>query len=770
MTGYEKMKKMKKALTVTLMTANIVSVVPVYASEPGEMFARETEMTGSANNNNWHEEGGQRYYVENGSRVLGSWKKIEGCWYYFDNEGYRYENGSYQLNIGIDGDEDTAWYCFDPNGRMVTGWYRPLLSDAEYYYQMDGRAAKGMQQIDGATYYFGPRGEVQEDFIFRNVEGTCEYYFGADGKLAAVIDLKRDGWKDASDGSRYYVESGEMLKNCWYRVDKYWYYFGDDGKMLKNTEVELYTADKGWNCYRLDRDGVMIIGWYLDKNLKWFGYDRSGAAFSGLQMIGETLYYFEQDGMLLVNGAAYVDGVLYTAGPNGDCSVCSQNGWIENMYYVDQGRAATGWMKVADRMYYFDPETGKKVSDTVRMIDGKCYSFDREGVMEIGWIKGLDDGWFYWMYADSDGVLAADEWIETDAGRCYFDGSCRMATGVVTIEGRHELFRKDGIWKETLETQGWQEDDRGDRYYIENNVILKDTTQIIDGKTYHFDERGKMIRNRFFDNYYFGEQGAAITEQWKTDETGDRHYYASDGRRYEDGWKNIQSSWYYFKEGSAVTKDCLIDGKRYHFEEDGASNREEILMVDGWNEMSGQVYYRRDGLFLTGMQKIENDSYYFYEDGHLARQTRIVDSVSTDSFFADDSGKIVFGAWCLDKDVYYFAGTDGRLVTGLHTINGKRYYFDEEGVMYDEDVIQEETGELYVIRQSGAVVEIMKPEKSGWIWKNGHWFYIWENKFLKGYIETDKKSYYFFENGQLATDMMVEGYGYADSDGYLHMD
>ena len=193
-------------------------------------------------------------------------------------------------------------------------------------------------------------------------------------------------------------------------------------------------------------------------------------------------------------------------------------------------------------------------------------------------------------------------------------------------------------------------------------------------------------------------------------------------------------------------------------------------MADGWNEMAGQVYYRRDGLFLTGIQKIENDSYYFYEDGHLARQTRIVDSISTDTYFADESGKIVFNTWCVDKDVYYYAGVDGRLVTGLQRIDSKQYYFDEEGVMYDEDVIREDTGELYVIQKSGVVMEIVKPDVLGWILKNGNWFYAWGNKFQRGYIETNGNSYYLLGNGQMAADMVIEGYGYTDSEGHLHMD
>ncbi len=770
MTSYEIRKKIKKALAGTLIIANIVSSKPVYASEQRLMISSEMTETESLDSNGWHEYGGRYYYMEKGNRVSRRWKKIEGYWYYFDSEGYRYEDGGYQLKVGIDGSESTGWYCFDPNGRMVTGWYRPLSSNARYYYQDDGRAAKGMQKIDGVTYYFGRRGEMETDYIFENVERTCGYYFGADGKLTAVINLERDGWKKASDGNWYYVNSGKMLKNCWYFVGGHWYYFDDGGKMLKNIVVELYTSDKGWVCYRFDKNGFMITGWYQDEDGKWFGYDQSGAAFMGLHTIRDKIYYFDRDGILQVNGAVYLDGILYIYGPNGDCSVSSGNGWICDTYYVEEGNVVTGWKKISDKIYYFDQETGKKVSDTVQMIDGKYYSFNHEGVLETGRITNIDDDQLYWMYANPDGVLAVNEWVETDAARYYYDSSCRMATGIMTIEGRNELFGADGVWKETLETQGWQEDDAGDRYYINNNVLLIDKTQIIDGKYYHFDEDGRMIKNRFFENYYLGDQGALVTEQWKTDENGCRHYYGSDGRRYENGWKNIDSYWYYFKDGNAVTEDCLIDGKLYHFEKKGGSSREEILMADGWNEIAGQVYYRRDSLFLTGMQEIEKDRYYFYEDGHMACQTKIVDSVSRNSYFADQNGKIVFNAWCRDGDADYYAGRDGRLLTGLQMIGGKQYYFDEGGVMYHDDILQEDNSKLYVINQNGSISEIVEATTSGWICKNGNWFYVWDKKFQKGYTEIGRKSYYFLGNGQMAVDRVVEGYGYADAEGHLHLD
>ena len=64
MTGYEKRKKIKKALAAALVTANIISAVPVYASEPDVMSAQKTERTEQANSSGWHEEGGRWYYVE----------------------------------------------------------------------------------------------------------------------------------------------------------------------------------------------------------------------------------------------------------------------------------------------------------------------------------------------------------------------------------------------------------------------------------------------------------------------------------------------------------------------------------------------------------------------------------------------------------------------------------------------------------------------------------------------------------------------------------
>ena len=82
--------------------------------------------------------------------------------------------------------------------------------------------------------------------------------------------------------------------------------------------------------------------------------------------------------------------------------------------------------------------------------------------------------------------------------------------------------------------------------------------------------------------------------------------------------------------------------------------------------------------------------------------------------------------------------------------------------MYDEDVIREDTGELYVIQHSGSIKEIVKPAEPGWIWKNGHWFFVRNKKFRKGYIETGGNSFYFYGNGQMAVDTVVEGYGYAD--------
>ena len=196
--------------------------------------------------NNWRQNStGWWYEYDDGSYAIG-WAKIDGSWYYFDQNGYMQTGWLY--------DEDyQAWFYLDSSGAMRTGW---VYVDG-YYYYMDssGQMLLGWQLIDGDWCYFNTTDQLPEGAMFtgwHEIDGK-QYYFSEvdDGSLGAMVT----GWH--YDGAL-------------------WYYFGEDGAMLYGWQQ----INGAW--YHLDETtGAMAASeWVLTDNV-WQYVNASGAAIDG---------------------------------------------------------------------------------------------------------------------------------------------------------------------------------------------------------------------------------------------------------------------------------------------------------------------------------------------------------------------------------------------------------------------------------------------------------------------------------------------------------
>ena len=729
-----------------------------YFGEDGKMVS-EISLT----KNGWKSTAdGSWYYTESGKLVKNEWRQIGKFWYRFDYDGKMLKDTSWSER-----DETTGkytYYRFDKDGHMMKGWYYVGETDRWYYYDSKGAAVDGLVTIGKDVYYFSNR-IMQTKTVYSDEKNL--YYFNEDGKLTEKISIEKDGWKKNKEGDWFYVESGKLVKG-WRQIGGSKYYFGSDGVMYRDVRrgIGFDPDDPGTNLiFSFDEDGRMVTGWYQSRG-KWYYHKQDGTAASGLQTIGKKTYCFSGEGEMLTNGQYYKDGVLYVYGADGVCTTSLKNGWLYDTYYIVKGKAVTGWREVSGKWYYFDPGSGKKAENKIMWIEGKSYSFDSDGVMNKGWVKVTGNGELHWMYADGSGALVKDSWQKLGKKWYYFDGSGEMVTGLKEIDGKLEKFNADGLWTGTASNNAWYEGEGGSWFYIKDKAMLKDVTEQIKGKYYHFDSSGRMVTREVHDDYYFGSNGAAVKNQWRLDSNGKWHYYGADSKEVEAGWKKIGSSWYYFVSGTIVTEDCVIDGKLYRFKKNGASDKKEVKITDGWNLIDGQYYYYKGGSYLTGLQKIGNARYYFDFDGRMAYQSRV------GAYFADKNGKIISKAWGQDADgTYYYAGADGRLVKGLQTIGGKKYLFNEhDGAMYEHDmVLSNDEKTLYVISSSGEVTRIVKAGKNGWTkTANDNWFYVSGGKFAKGYQTIGGKSYYFYSTG-MATDTTVSGHGYADANGVLHL-
>lgn len=230
--------------------------------------------------------------------------------------------------------------------------------------------------------------------------------------IPVMVMAATDGWKK-SGKYWYYYENGKMVKNTIYHPsdgDYKTYYFDKYGRMVT----------KKWVKFRFEYDGD--YGDYTDDDswdYKWAYFGSDGAAYENWHKIGGKWYCFisvAHDNYMLDNcliGGSWNEAwdirfygnkpaTYYYLGKDG---AMVTNKWVKVAYYEDDGYddsyitdyfedgAKTAWVyfgkdgsnyksrwfKSGGKWYYFDVH-GIMLSNTSRLIDGKTYKFDSNGV------------------------------------------------------------------------------------------------------------------------------------------------------------------------------------------------------------------------------------------------------------------------------------------------------------------------------------------------------------------------------------------------------
>ncbi len=183
----------------------------------------------------------------------------------------------------------------------------------------------------------------------------------------------------------------------------------------------------------------------------------------------------------------------------------------------------------------------------------------------------------------------------------------------------------------------------------------------------------------------------------------------------------------------------------------------------GWVEEDGEMRYQdSDGYFLTDTwKKRDNEWYYLDENGYITRSSMV------DEYYVDEDGKRIYNQWIgvandeewddqLPENFWYYYGKDGKsIVSQWQTIEGKDYYFNEEGHM--QTGLLELDGYVYYLGD-----ENDGTKKTGWIQLENEnealdqdmvWHYF-DTKGRMVMNQVDRKidgNYYTFENGVLQT-------------------
>lgn len=201
--------------------------------------------------------------------------------------------------------------------------------------------------------------------------GDEKYYLDMNGNMVRDYLLE-----DYNDAIYYFDDSGKMVKNTWVAVEPmqvynqmenpptiYLYYFGTNGKAYKADDGVVRKVIDG-KKYLFNANGQMMSGWINEAGDRFNEYEDDTDPFNGYCYFAGD----ETDGVLREGWTAYEDGS------------------VEDRYYLKQ----TLW-------FYFRTNDNKKVqseneNDLKRkVINGKTYAFDDQGVMAMGWDSDLLD-------------------------------------------------------------------------------------------------------------------------------------------------------------------------------------------------------------------------------------------------------------------------------------------------------------------------------------------------------------------------------------------
>ena len=470
----------------------------------------------------WH------YADSSGACIAGKFSTINGVRYAFDNNGYWCANGVYNIGDKI--------YAFDKNGSLITGWYQDGDSEGDwYYFNKQGIAQKGWQEISGKWYYF----DADDGNMYtgsHELPNHKIYIFDSNG---VWVEIKKQGWLEV-DGDWYFIDKNLQPVVGENYIEGHNYLLEDDeyfgiGTMYADIMVNKHN-DTGEVTSRIyyDKNGYRVdkitAGWHLFGG-EWYYYDGDNKPHDGLLQYNGSTYYIDE-GLMLSDTYKTVDeknDIAYIFDKNGKQV---KSGWYHSniywkWYYADgskNGALVNGWTTIGGTKYYFHQHYAlADANDVYVSINDDYYAFDKNGkIIKNTWYKAFNR----WLYLGKDGKAYKDQWLLYNGKWYYFDW-IYMVTGYYNI------------WNNNTEN---------------------------------------------YTAYKFDENGALMTGWEKID---NKWYYFDDNSNYAKGWMEIGNTWYYFNDlGKMMTGWQLINGTYYYFENNGA------MAANKW---VGNYYLQADG-------------------------------------------------------------------------------------------------------------------------------------------------------------------------------
>ncbi|MBE7121245.1 N-acetylmuramoyl-L-alanine amidase family protein [Bacillus cereus] len=315
---------------------------------------------------------------------------------------------------------------------------------------------------------------------------------------------------------------------------------------------------------------------------------------------------------------------------------------------------------------------------------------------------------------DSSGNVIKNSWVNRYNDYCYAGSDGVFLKGWQEIEGETYYFSPDS--REVLSTSG-------------SNGVHE-----VDGKYYHFNDKGALQQSAWRDKNYSDNSGAFIKE----------------------GLKDIDGKIYYFQNYTTTTNQLRLEDQNVilHFSDKGVLEKASRLNGEALNSVTHVTFnektlaFEKDGsirksgvskIFLPGLNLEGKEQpalvYYSLEEGPNYHGWKEIDGEKY--YFRSGIHYTFDGHETIGEIKYYFNNEGQAKITGLQKYKGKTYYFDDKGVR--QNGWQQVDGKWYYFNGDNDSAKI------GWINAPGYEFpyygYSW---------------YYAKDDGSIYTSTTVE--------------
>ena len=438
---------------------------------------------------------------------------LEKCFYYSDDYSILTTGFSKDIYY-IDGTpvkgikKVAGTYYFFRKGKRVeeTGWYPYGRSQV---YVKDGKAI--FRFSGDACYSFtnGKKQRVTDRYI--SVKGTV-YWFDATGALA-------QGMKQAG-GEYYYLRDGVSRRNYYKKVDRYGYYFGEDGKAVRDTWVNVKNAMMYFNANARNTKTYYLDGYKDSERIgmyKIYSKNKWNFVTDGIYKINGSFVYFK-------NGRHYTSTRWYSSNDT-------------TMYYIRKGEVLYK-RKQSGNGYVLYQAYGvrwKKVSSMWAPYNkGKTFYYDKNGTSLYRYFNAsyskskyrntvwiYDEGSSGWQqvtdkllnihsdyyYIPEDGVIKAEEgWQTIDKKTAvYTDASGKVSKYIYYDKtGKYSIYREGQKLDQIVPGIVTVQINGKTVYYLMNEQGQSVSgSRSVDGYLYDFDKYGRAYSRRLEGSVYW---------------------------------------------------------------------------------------------------------------------------------------------------------------------------------------------------------------------------------------------------------------------------